>query len=78
MDTKLNTLKNAAHAGDWQKAVAIAAKFPRLGEARNAVLDAHTAYTNPRWSAGLGHDVEELKRLGKAALVRRFEIEAVV
>lgn len=78
MDTKLNTLKNAANAGDWQKAIAIAAKFPRLGEDRNAILDAHTAYTNPRWSAGLGHDVESLKQLGKAALIRRFGIEAVV
>ncbi|MDQ5902726.1 MAG: hypothetical protein QG672_312, partial [Pseudomonadota bacterium] len=49
METKLQTLKNAAAAGEWQKAFAIAARFPRLGAHRNAILDAHSAYTNPRF-----------------------------
>jgi hypothetical protein len=29
MDTKLSKLKAAADAGDWRKAVSIAARFPR-------------------------------------------------
>ena len=35
--TKLDTLKAAAAAGDWQRAVAIAARFPRLGAHRTSL-----------------------------------------
>ena len=49
--TKLDTLKTAAAAGDWQTAFSIAARFPRLGAHRNAILDAHMAFTNPRFLA---------------------------
>ena len=32
--------------------------LPRLGAHRNAILDAHTAYTNPRFIVQIGRDVD--------------------
>ena len=72
MQTKLSTVEAAFSAGDFKKAIAIAAKFPRLGEQRNAILDAHTAYTNPRWIAGLGKDVDACIAAGVDALRARY------
>lgn len=57
---------------DWPRAIALAAKFPRLGAARNAILDAHGAYTNPRFAVQLGKDIEQIKTLGIAALTARY------
>lgn len=77
MDTKLQTLKNAAAVNDWQKAVAIAARFPRLGKYRDAVLDAHTAYTNPRFFAQLGRDIPATVADGRLALIAAYRLDAV-
>ena len=52
-ETKLSQLRAHMEAGEWEKAIAIAARFPRLGAIRNAVLDAHMAVTNPRFVAGM-------------------------
>lgn len=67
MQTKLQNLKDAANLQDWQKAISIAAKFPRLGKFRNDILDAHTAYTNPRWAMQFG-DVNTCKSKGISAI----------
>ena len=72
--TKLETLKAAAAAGDWQRAIAIAARFPRLGVYRNAVLDAHAAYTNPRFMVQIGRDVGACIAAGKSALAAAYGI----
>ena len=72
METKLQTLKNAAAAGDWKKAIAIAARFPRLGKYRDAVLDAHTAYTNPRFFVQLGRDIDATIAAGKSTLIAAY------
>lgn len=77
METKLQTLKNAASAGDWKRAISIAARFPRLGVYRNAVLDAHSAYTNPRFMAQIGRDVDACIEAGKSALIAAYGIETV-
>lgn len=68
MQTKLSQLQDLMTQGKWDKALAFAAKFPRLGAYRNAILDAHLACTNPRWIAGLGKDVEAVKASGIVAL----------
>ena len=75
--TKLDTLKTAAAAGDWQTAFSIAARFPRLGAHRNAILDAHSAYTNPRFLVQIGRDVDACIDAGKSALVAAYGIEAI-
>ena len=68
MDTKLSAVTAAMDAGDWQRAIALAAKFPRLGAHRNAILDAHGAYTNPRFLTQIGRDVGACIEAGKEAL----------
>lgn len=66
--SKISTLRDAAHSGDWNKAIAIAAKFPRLGSIRGAVLDARMAITNPRFAKQLGKDPEALIQRGIEAI----------
>ena len=75
METKLQTLKQAAARNDWQTAIAIAARFPRLGEIRGAVLDAHMAYTNPRFLKQLGRDIDASIEAGRAAIIAAYKIE---
>jgi len=74
METKLSQLKTQATAGNWPKAIAIAAKFPDLGKERNAILDAHLALTNPRWMLGLGKDLDSAIANGILALQTRYGI----
>jgi hypothetical protein len=72
MQTKLSTLQAAFDAGNFKKAVAIAARFQDLGKERNAILDAHTAFTNPRWVVGLGKSVDKCIADGVDALRTRY------
>jgi hypothetical protein len=74
MDTKLSELKAAAARDDWQTAVSIAARFPRLGAIRNAVLDAHTAFQNPRFLRQIGRDPQAAIDAGRAALIAAYRI----
>ena len=72
MKTKLSIVREHMAAGRWQEAIRVAAKFPQLGEHRAAILDAHTALTNPRWTVGLGRNVDADVAVGRAALLARF------
>jgi hypothetical protein len=74
MQTKLSQLQDLMTQGNWEKALAFAAKFPRLGAYRNAILDGHLACSNPRWIAGLGKDVKAVKKLGINALRNNYGI----
>lgn len=62
-------------AGRWQEAIRIAARFPRLDAHKDAILGAHGAYTNPRFFAQLGKDIEAMKAAGQQALLDRFGLE---
>jgi len=75
MQTKLSAVKTHMRAGQWQAAIRLAAKFPRLGEHRAAILSAHMAYTNPRFVVQLRKDIEALKYAGQQALLDRFGLE---
>ena len=74
METKLSQIKKHANAGNWTKAIAIAAKFHDLGAERDAILDAHLAITNPRWMTGLGKDIDAAIANGILALRIRYSI----
>lgn len=74
MKTKLQTLKDAAENDDWQKAIAIAARFHKLGIYRNAILDAHGAYTNPAFLKQLGRDIDKFKATGKLAIIVAYSL----
>jgi hypothetical protein len=58
--------------GDWRLALRIAARFPRLGEHREAIVRGHEACTNPRFYKQLGYDPEKLKADGRRALTDRY------
>ena len=73
--TKLSQLRALMEAGEWEKAIAIAARFPRLGAHRAAVLDAHGAYTNPRFMAQIGRDAGACIEAGKLALIAAYRLE---
>ena len=70
--SKASLVREHMAAGRWAEAVRLAASFPRLDKHRTAILDARTAYTNPRWLAQLGVDPEAAKEAGHAALRERF------
>lgn len=70
-------LKEAAHANDWRKAVSIAAKFHRLGDIRGVVLDAHLAFTNPRFLTQIGKDVDSTISAGIKAIIVAYGINTV-
>ncbi len=70
--SKLAVLKECAAAQKWQEAIAIAAKFPQLDEARADILAAHGAYTNARFYEQIGKDIQALKEKGIAALCKKY------
>lgn len=70
--SKASLVREHMAADRWAEAVRVAASFPRLDKHRNAILDARTAYTNPRWLTQLGIDPEAAKAAGQAALRERF------
>ena len=70
--SKLAQLKAAMRAGDWELALRIAARFPRLGAHKSAIVRAHEAYANPRFYKQLGYDAEKLKAEGRRALIERY------
>lgn len=71
-NTKLSAVREHMAAGNWQQAIRLAARFPRLDQHRNAILDAHMAFTNPRFLVQIGKDLDQVKAAGKAALIDRF------
>ena len=70
--SKAAQVRDHMAADRWAEAVRLAASFSRLDRHRQAILDARTAYTNPRWLAQLGIDPEAVKQAGHAALRERF------
>jgi hypothetical protein len=59
-------------ADDWPRAIALAAKFPRLGPDKTAIMRAHEALARPDFQRQLGRCPDALIAAGKAALVRRY------
>lgn len=70
--SKLAVVREHMAAGRWQEALRIAARFPRLGEHRRAIVSAHEAYVHPGFYAQLGQDVGALRDAGRQALIVRF------
>lgn len=72
--SKAATVRTHMAAGQWPEAIRLAASFPRLDRHRSAILDARSAYTNPRFLQQIGRDVEAAKDAGRAALLERFPL----
>jgi uncharacterized SAM-binding protein YcdF (DUF218 family) len=71
--SKASIVREHMATGRWAEAIRLAASFPRLDRHREAILDARSAYTNPRFMQQIGKDVEALKAAGHAALQERFQ-----
>lgn len=73
--TKLSTLKARAAAGDWKGALSIAAKFPQLGEHREAIKAAHECLTGGAdFYRQCRKDPDALIAAGISALCQRYRI----
>lgn len=66
---QLRTLMDAEH---WREAVALASKFPRLGDGRAAILSAREAFERPEFQRQLGRDPAQQIEAGIAALEEQY------
>lgn len=73
--TKLSLVRAAYEAGDFAGALRIAAKFPELGESRDAVQRGHQAFVRPDFVREIGRDVAADRAAGIAALAERYGFE---
>ena len=73
--TKLAQLKRLWATGDRLKALRLAAKFPNLGSADNAIRRAAAFSLSPKVYAQMGYHYEQVLEAGYAALQRRYKLE---
>lgn len=66
--TKISQLRALMAAGDKKRALAFAAKFPQLGQHRDAILRGHQAFTNPSFTKAIKRDPDADIEAGWAAL----------
>lgn len=69
---KLDAVLAAMAGGNWEKAICLASKFPRLGAQGKAILQAREAYLRPDFQRQLGRCPAALIAAGKAALIERY------
>lgn len=74
-ETKLTKLRTAMAAGDWRRALSIAAKFPRLGAHEQAIRAGHEAMQRPEFQRQLGRDPGTIVAAGIAALRERYGVD---
>ena len=75
MVTKISELRAAANEGRWADALAIAAKFPRLGDEKEAITRADAAIKRPDFYRQIRKDPDALVAEGITALCRRYGID---
>jgi hypothetical protein len=69
---KIDAVRLAMSAGDWNKAINLAAKFQRLGKHKKVIMRANEALLRPGFQRQLGRNPTALIEAGKAALNERF------
>lgn len=72
--TKLAQLKEAWHRGDRLRALRMAARFQKLGNADEAIRRAAAFSLSPKVYAQLGYDYDKVLLDGYAALQRRYKL----
>lgn len=72
MIKKIDVLRHHMANNDWQKAISLANKFPKLGEIKKAIEQAHMAYTNPNFCRQIKKDPTVLIENGIKALKIRY------
>lgn len=74
MKSKLSKLRDLFAAGKPLEALRIAARFPDLGDERNAIQQGWAAHQRPEFYREIGKRPEELIEVGLAALVRKYRL----
>lgn len=69
---KVDALVALMRAEKWPQALALAAKWPRLGVEKDAIRTAASAALSPDFYRQIHRDPEALIAEGKAALLRRY------
>lgn len=72
MERKIDKLRNLMQAGEWDKALSLAAKFPNLGVHKQEITRAHAAIQNPSFYKQIGQNPEALIATGVDALKTRY------
>ena len=72
MIKKIDILRVHMERGEWDKALALAARFPRLGEHRDAIIGGHNARLYPRFYREIGKDPDAVYQAGIDALKARY------
>jgi hypothetical protein len=72
MEKKIDILRRLMDAGDWDGAIKMASKFPRLGEHEKPIRQASSAMLSPGLYRGMGKDPFALIESGKQALIARY------
>ena len=72
MTTKIEQLRAYMRQGDYRRALRLAAGWPRLGDAKEAIQRGWAAMNNPGFYREIGKDPEELVRLGIDAIRSKY------
>ncbi len=72
--TKLDKIKEAFKSKDFNKAISIASKFPRLGKEKDAIKLAQDCIINPSFYRQLGYSIEDKIKEGIDAIAKKYEI----
>jgi len=74
METALDRLKALWAAGEYRKALKMAASWPRLGAHDKAIRDGWSAATNPDFYRQIKRDPAALVAAGLAAIAERYDL----
>ena len=74
MTTKISRVRELMAAGEETAALALVARFPRLGAERETITRGHAARSNPAFYAELGYDVDALVADAVAAIRAKYRI----
>jgi hypothetical protein len=69
---KIDILRAMMAREDWDAAIKLAARFPRLGEEAKPIQQGASALLSPGLYRGMGKDPDEIVREAKNALIRRY------
>lgn len=76
MQSALTKLKKLWAAGEYRKALKLAASWPKLGKHTDRIIAGWAATGNPDFYRQLGKDPDELYRLGVDAVAERYGLGA--
>ena len=71
--TKLSRLLGLMERGEWKKALSLAAKFPQLGNHKDAIVRGHEACVRPDFYRQMDRDPNVLMIIGIVALKKRYQ-----